>query len=130
MRPAGTKPICTFFGRTVKGGFLTGVEMPFDAWSAKGRQVLLAYSPSLKVRVGEAVSCEAAYLGVYRRLPGEQETEGLPLESESDAMVAMNAASQVYSLGGLALRATASIASSFATTSASILSRRTRLAST
>ena len=92
MRPAGTEPICTFFGRTARGGFFAGVEMPFDASSAKGQQVVLAYSPSLKVRAGEAVPCEPVYLGVYRRLPGEQEKEGLPLQSESDAMVAMTSA--------------------------------------
>ena len=29
-RPAGTEPNCTFFGRTPKGGFFTGVQEPFD----------------------------------------------------------------------------------------------------
>ena len=49
-RPLGTEPICTYFGRAAKGGFFTGVEMPFDASSLSGRQVTLAYAPSLKVK--------------------------------------------------------------------------------
>lgn len=49
-RPPGTEPDCTLFGRTAKGGFFVGVEMPFDASSVTGNQVVLAYAPSLKVR--------------------------------------------------------------------------------
>ncbi len=88
-RPPGTEPDCTSFGRTAKGGFFTGVEMPFDASSVTGYQVVLAYAPSLKIAAGENLRCEPIYFGVYQRYSGEQEQEGLPLRSESDAMVAM-----------------------------------------
>jgi len=88
-RPPGTEPTCTFFGRTPKGGFFTGVEEPFDASTVSGSQVVLAYAPSLKVSVGEKLECEPVYFGVYQRSAGEQEEENLPLRSESDAMVAM-----------------------------------------
>jgi hypothetical protein len=91
-RPPGTEPISTFFGRVPKGGFFTGVEMPFDASELEGTQVVLGYAPSLKVAAGERLECEPVYFGVYRRSPGDQEREGLPLESESDAMVAMTSA--------------------------------------
>ncbi|MFH1919053.1 MAG: hypothetical protein ABIP48_04080 [Planctomycetota bacterium] len=88
-RTPGTEPTCTFFGRTPKGGFFTGVEEPFDASTVSGNQVVLEYAPSLKVSAGEKLECEPVYFGVYQRSAGEQEEENLPLRSESDAMVAM-----------------------------------------
>ena len=92
MRPEGGEPICTYFGRTPKGGFFTGVEFPFDASSVEGEQVILGYMPSLKVTAGEKLKCEPIYLGIYQRNAQEQEKEKLPLQSESDAMVAMTSA--------------------------------------
>lgn len=91
-RKPGEEPTCTYFGRTAKGGFFTGVEVPFDVSSANGQQVVLAYAPSLKVAAGERVACEAAYFGVYGRSALDQEAKDLPLQSESDAMVAMTSA--------------------------------------
>jgi hypothetical protein len=118
-RPAGTEPIRTYLGRTAEGGFFTGVELPFDASSLKGNQIVLAYAPSLKVRPGEKFRCEPAYLGVYQRQPADlatssrpsarsgdrkgrtassvkdasaEQAEVLPLPSESDAMVSMTSA--------------------------------------
>ncbi|MGO8744816.1 MAG: hypothetical protein ACLQNE_02395 [Thermoguttaceae bacterium] len=108
-RPVGGEPTCTFFGRTTKGGLFTGVEVPFDASSLDGRQVTLGYAPSLKVAAGEKLVCEPVYFGVYRRGPGDEDKKGvpfrqpglaeaargaekaedLPLQAESDAMVAM-----------------------------------------
>jgi len=108
-RPAGGEPTCTFFGRTAKGGFFTGVEVPFDASSLDGRQITLGYAPSLKIAAGEKLVCEPVYFGVYRRGPGDEDKKGvpfrqpglaaaargsekdedLPLQAESDAMVAM-----------------------------------------
>jgi hypothetical protein len=81
--------ICTFFGRTAKGGFFTGSEVPFDGSAVKGDEVILQYSPSLKVAARERVVCEPVFLGVYRRGRRDVEQTGLPLRSESDAMVAM-----------------------------------------
>jgi hypothetical protein len=111
-RKPGEEPTCTFFGRTAKGGFFTGVEMPFDASSLDGRQVTLCYAPSLKVATGERLVCEPVYFGVYRRGAGDDDKKGapfrqpgdtagpdhaervedLPLQSESSAMVAMTSA--------------------------------------
>jgi hypothetical protein len=109
-RLPGTEPICTCFGRTMKGGFFTGVEMPFDVSSLSGRQVTLAYVPSLKVKAGERLVCEPVYFGVYRRRAADDSPpahpplrgahghlqpatpEVLPLPSESEAMVAMTSA--------------------------------------
>lgn len=106
-RTPGTEPIHTYFGRTAKGGFFTGVEMAFDASSLSDRRVTLAYSPSLKVKEGEQIVCEPVYFGVYQRRPADDlppahppirsaqgepqpaSPEVLPLPSESDAMVAM-----------------------------------------
>jgi hypothetical protein len=84
--------MCTFFGRTPKGGFFTGMELPFDASSVKGNEVVLQFAPSLKVAAGEKVACEQVYFGVYRRGSRDAEQAGLPLQSESDAMVAMTTA--------------------------------------
>ena len=88
----GGEPTHTFFGRTPKGGLFTGVEMSFDASAAKGRQVVLGYSPSMKVKANEKIVCEPVYLGVYRRGSHDVEKKDLPLQSESDAMVAMTSA--------------------------------------
>jgi hypothetical protein len=109
-RPPGTEPISTYFGRTPKGGFFTGVEVPFDASSLSGGEVVLAYAPSLKVKAKEQLICEPVYFGVYRRTPADElppahpsirgpqgaaqaaTLEVLPLRCESDAMVAMTSA--------------------------------------
>jgi hypothetical protein len=92
MNPKDQGPIRTGFGRTGRGGFFCGVELPFDASAQNSNSVVLAYRPNVKVRAGEPLRCEPAYLGVYRRGTGEQAAESLPLRSESDAMVAMTAA--------------------------------------
>jgi hypothetical protein len=84
--------ICTFFGRTPKGGFFTGTEVPFDTSSVKGNEVTLQFAPSLKVAAAEKTAFEPVYFGVYRRGPHDAEQAGLPLQSESDAMVAMTSA--------------------------------------
>ena len=109
-RLPGAEPICTYFGRTAKAGFFTGVEMPFDASSLSDRQVTLAYAPSLKVKAGERLVCEPVYCGVYQRSPADESppahppvraadgqpppaaSEVLPWPSESAAMVAMTSA--------------------------------------
>ena len=91
-RKPGEEPISTYFARSGKGGLFTGVRMPFDASSATGQQVVLAYAPSLKVAAGEQVVCEPVYFGVYRRKPTDVEEKDLPLASESEAMLAMTAA--------------------------------------
>jgi hypothetical protein len=116
-RNPGEEASCTFFGRTGKGGFFTGVEMPFDASSASGQQLTLSYAPSLKVAAGDKLDCEPVYFGVYQRRPADDQppahppirganwhpqgpamkappvaSEVLPLPSESDAMVAMTSA--------------------------------------
>ena len=88
-RKPGEGACLTFFGRTPKGGFFCGVELPFDTSSVDGREVVLQYAPSLKVSAGEKLKCEPVYFGVYQKSAGEQEKENFPLQSESDAMVAM-----------------------------------------
>jgi hypothetical protein len=91
-RKPGEEPSATFFGRTAKGGFFTGVEMPFDSSSATGRQIVLGYAPSLKVVAGERVACEPVYFGAYQRNAADRDERDRPLASESDAMVAMTSA--------------------------------------
>lgn len=115
-RNPGEEASCTFFGRTDKGGFFTGVEMPFDASSRSGQQVTLCYAPSLKVTAGEKLDCEPIYFGVYQRPLADDQppahprvratwdpqaptkemapvaSEIMPLPSESDAMVTMTSA--------------------------------------
>jgi hypothetical protein len=78
LRPPGTEPDRTYFGRTAKGGFFTGVELPFDSSELHGRQVVLGYAPSLKVAAGEALTSEAMYLGVYRRGPADDAPSATP----------------------------------------------------
>lgn len=66
-RPANSEPCRTFFGRTDKGGFFTGVEMPYDASTANENTVTLCYAPSLKIASGQKLNGETMYLGVYGR---------------------------------------------------------------
>jgi hypothetical protein len=100
----------TFFGRTPKGGFFTGVELPFAAVSADGDQVVLGYATALKVKAAEKLESEPIYFGVYQRYPDEPEEQSqpfyftinrypgtpklktIPRRSESDAIVAMTSA--------------------------------------
>ena len=77
-RKPGEEPCCTFFGRTPKGGFFLGAEVPFDASSLTGTQAVLAYSPSLKVKAHEQLKSEPAYFGVYRRRSDEKEPSEHP----------------------------------------------------
>ncbi|NQT17773.1 MAG: hypothetical protein HQ582_33770, partial [Planctomycetes bacterium] len=82
----------TYFGRCPRGGVFLGVELAFDHSSLDARNRLsLGYAPNLKVEADEEILCEPAYLGVYRKLE-EEEKAGLPLPSESEAMVAMTSA--------------------------------------
>lgn len=82
----------TYFGRTPKGGFFTGVELPFDASLLEGNRVTLAYLPNIKVKAQERLECEPAYLGVYHSTPQEVEQANFPRSAESEAMVAMTSA--------------------------------------
>ncbi|MFH1265931.1 MAG: hypothetical protein ABIK89_09390, partial [Planctomycetota bacterium] len=85
----------TYFGRCPQGGIFLGVELAFDHSSLDARNMVsLGYTPNLKVEADEEILCEPAYLGVYRKLEEEekQEKAGLPLASESEAMVAMTSA--------------------------------------
>lgn len=66
-RPADSEPARTFFGRTAKGGFFTGVEMAYDNSRLEAKALTLGYSPNLKVKAGERLECESLYFGVYRR---------------------------------------------------------------
>ena len=83
----------TYFGRSPRGGVFAGVELAFDHSSQDGQNMVsLGYAPNLNVKAGEKIVCEPIYLGVYRKQDDEQETGGLPLVSESQAMVAMTSA--------------------------------------
>ena len=83
----------TYFGRCPQGGVFLGVELAFDSSSLDARNmVTLGYAPGLKVKADETIVCEPVYLGVYRRQDNEQVRKGLPLASESEAMVAMTSA--------------------------------------
>ena len=88
----GREPECTFFGRTAKGGLFTGLEYSYDSSALNGDSVILELAPGLKMRAGEKRLCEPAYFGVYQRGPFDKQAKDLPLQSESDAMVAMTAA--------------------------------------
>jgi len=66
-RPEGNEPARTFFGRTEKGGFFTGVEMAYDNSRLEDRALTLGYAPGLKVKAGERLECETVHFGVYRR---------------------------------------------------------------
>ncbi len=82
-----------YFARSERGGILLGMELPFDT-SSLGCEgmVTLSYQPSLKVKAHERLESEPLYLGVYKRCREEKEEAGLPLPSESEAMVAMTSA--------------------------------------
>lgn len=66
-RPAGTEPVQVFFGRTARGGFFSGLEMPFDNAQLERNTLILRYAPNLKIHAGERLACEPLYFGVYRR---------------------------------------------------------------
>lgn len=66
-RPADSEPARTFFGRTTRGGFFTGVEMAYDNSRLENGALALGYAPNLKVKAGERLECESLYFGVYRR---------------------------------------------------------------
>ena len=89
---SGKEPCSVFFGRARKGGFFTGLEMPFDASAVKEQQIVLGYVPSMKVAAGVKLICEPAFFGVYRLDPLDHQQKDLPLRSESNAMVAMTSA--------------------------------------
>lgn len=83
----------TYFGRTLKGGIFLGVELPYDqSGQPDAATVSLGYAPSMKVLGGQRVVCEPAYIGVYRKKPGEPDGSQQPLASESEAMLAMTSA--------------------------------------
>jgi hypothetical protein len=117
VRPPESEPSRTFFGRTDKGGFFAGMEVPYDNSRLAGTAMHLGYAPNLKVKAGERLECEPMYFGVYRRgeydrraaewkpaapavLLGQAVPPGapaapakpLPLPSESAAMTAMASA--------------------------------------
>lgn len=66
-RPPDSEPSRTFFGRTAKGGFFTGIAMPYDNSRLGTGGLELGYAPNLKVKSGERLECEPLYFGVYRR---------------------------------------------------------------
>jgi hypothetical protein len=66
-RPPDSEPSRTFFGRTAKGGFFTGIAMPYDNSRLGTGGLELGYAPNLKVKAGERLECEPLYFGVYRR---------------------------------------------------------------
>jgi len=83
----------TYFGRSPRGGIFVGVELAFDHSSQDGQNMVsLGYAPNLNIKAGEQVVCGPVYLGVYRKQDDEQEERGLPLVSESQAMVDMTSA--------------------------------------
>ena len=88
-RKPGDEPSCTFFGRTPQGGLMVGVGMPYDRSTLTNDFIELAYTPSLRLRAGEEYISEPAYFGIYQRRAADAEEPGLPLSSESDAMVRM-----------------------------------------
>jgi hypothetical protein len=67
QRPDGSEPARTFFGRTAKGGFFTGIEMAYDDSRLENGALALGYAPNLKVKAGERLAGESLYFGVYRR---------------------------------------------------------------
>jgi hypothetical protein len=82
----------TYFGRTRKGGIFLGLEKDFDSSAVKNGVLSMGYPVSLKVSANQALETEPVYLGVYRLARGDEARAGLPLQSESDAMVAMTSA--------------------------------------
>ncbi|MFN8006860.1 MAG: hypothetical protein U0V70_07530 [Terriglobia bacterium] len=79
----------TWFGRTPKGGIFAGLEMPFDDSELWGTTLSLGYAPSLKVKANEWLETEPLSFGIYKKKASDREVFGLPLDSESEAMVAM-----------------------------------------
>ncbi len=65
-RPPDSEPSRTFFGRTAKGGFFTGIGMAYDNSRLGSDTLDLGYAPNLKVTAGERLECEAMYWGAYR----------------------------------------------------------------
>jgi hypothetical protein len=57
-RPEGSEPSRTFFGRTTKGGFFVGLEMPYDNSRHDRGELILGFAPSLKIKAGERLACE------------------------------------------------------------------------
>jgi hypothetical protein len=90
--PYRHQKMITYFGRSSRGGIFTGMELPFDDSSLKDGALVLGYYPSLKVGANEEIETEAVYLGAYARPTGEQPEFGMPLRSESEAMLAMTRA--------------------------------------
>lgn len=83
----------TYFARSPRGGLFFGLEVPYDDSTAdESGIVTLAYRPSLKLLGSEPYEFESAYVGAYLRHPGDKEEPGLPLASESAAMVTMTSA--------------------------------------
>lgn len=79
-----------YFARSVRGGFFLGMELPFDSSSLAGNgTVSLGYKASLKVRQDDPLKSEPIFVGAYRRHSADIESPGLPLGSESEAMLAM-----------------------------------------
>ena len=70
-RPADSEPSTTFFGRTDRGGFFTGVEMPYDTSRLVDRAIVLGFTPHARVKAGEQFSCPPVYLGVSRKSPDD-----------------------------------------------------------
>lgn len=85
-RQPGTEPVKTYFGRTDKGGFFAGLEMPFDSSALQGQTAELSFSPNLKMKAGERHVCESMYVGVYRRGPWDARAEEwLPTDAAADS---------------------------------------------
>lgn len=84
--------MATYFGRARKGGIFLGLEKSFESSTLHNGVLSLSYPVSLKVGANQAIATEPVYLGVYKLAPGDQARPGLPLQSESDAMVAMTSA--------------------------------------
>ena len=92
-RKPGEEPCCTFFGRTAKGGFFTGLELPFDASSVKWQRSGIGVRTESENGRRRETDVRA---GVFRRLPSRasrtKQRPSYALPSESEAMVAMTSA--------------------------------------
>ena len=67
-REPGTEPVRTYFGRTARGGFFAGLEMPFHRSRLVEDRIDSRFRPNLKLRAGQKLVCEPMYLGVYARV--------------------------------------------------------------
>jgi len=77
-----------YFGRSEKGGFFLGVELPFDGSSLSADGVVtLGYAPSLNVAADQPLVCEPVYLGVYAKEPDDAEQTPLALAASQMADV-------------------------------------------